>query len=519
MSLDSDLLRDCGDVVPEDLALMCKSDFEKEMFKLAVASQRKAGADETAATVAKSTETVATVAETTKLVDLLRVGAKDGVPAGTPLSQRLMRTLTPEEKEAYRALGKGHAAKAAWRKKWAEKRYGDLVKTMTEKEAWSTTNIENGTYLSMSRIIQEEGGNDATYEDVEVSKMYVLRCVLLGGDWVQWNAMTGRYDFLYLQNSKREQFVRSWELMKQSKRKYKLEPERSSNSKAVCASVAAAAALPDLGGLKAELEKAAIAAFADSGGNKPEPEAAGANSADSGGSKVDLTAASANSADLGGTDPELEAASAASADSGGSKAVRSNSDPTPIKLQAAGANSADSAGSEATLGAASAPSADSGGNAAMLGAASATSAGGSKRAPEPAEHASSSQSADSDGTKKQKLMQSAETTRENHMKIMGRAWHMVVYIEKSPAWAWAKTPYLDHLNELINAVCREESKLTPFAHAFLLGCSADSQRASELISNLEQTRIGLRKLGAVMEQITAEHATRLSQSATDSQPS
>ena len=145
---------------------------------------------------------------------LLKGGMENGVPTGKTLSQRMMRALSPEEKVEYDNLGKGYAAKAAWRKQWAAKKYDALVKEKTEIQRWTKTDTNLGTYLSLSRIIEEEGGKSPTHADISAGKLYVLRCVQLAGDWISMNPMTRRYDYLYMAKSRREEFNHSWELLR-----------------------------------------------------------------------------------------------------------------------------------------------------------------------------------------------------------------------------------------------------------------------------------------------------------------
>jgi hypothetical protein len=42
---------------------------------------------------------------------------------------------------------------------------------------------------------------------------YVAKCKLMGGDWVKFNEMTEREEFLHLQQSRSDLFTRSWELV------------------------------------------------------------------------------------------------------------------------------------------------------------------------------------------------------------------------------------------------------------------------------------------------------------------
>jgi hypothetical protein len=145
---------------------------------------------------------------------LLLKAAKEGFGTGTALSQRMIRTLSTEEKEDYKSQP-GHAGKAPWRMKWARVQYEDIVKTKTQVQSWDIEDTSIGEYLSLSSIVKHEGGRHCEQAQ-KVARRYVLACCKLGGRWVEWNPMTGRYDYLYMRKGRREVFRSSWSLMKQS---------------------------------------------------------------------------------------------------------------------------------------------------------------------------------------------------------------------------------------------------------------------------------------------------------------
>ena len=150
---------------------------------------------------------------TRKWLGFLQNGAAQGVPTFTPLCQRLMRALTPEEKAEYDKLGKGYAAKALWRQKWCQSKYDTVVKEKRHVDSWSVEDTSIGEYLSLSCIIKKEGGRHCPKAH-EAARKYILRCCLLGGRWLAWNDMTERYDYLYITKGRREVFARCWQLMK-----------------------------------------------------------------------------------------------------------------------------------------------------------------------------------------------------------------------------------------------------------------------------------------------------------------
>ena len=145
---------------------------------------------------------------------MLHEASQTGIKAGSAMAQRLMRSLTPEEKEEYKNLGKGYSEKSEWRKRWAAKQYTLKKKEKTETESWGVEDITEGQYLSFSRVLQEEGGNNPTWQDQKAAFNYVLRCCLLGHEWTLFNEMTGRTDFFYISKMRRESFARKWGLCK-----------------------------------------------------------------------------------------------------------------------------------------------------------------------------------------------------------------------------------------------------------------------------------------------------------------
>ena len=144
--------------------------------------------------------------------EMLRDGKDQPIRTGSALSQRIMRALTPAEKVEYDALGKKHDKKSEWRRKWAATRYEQILNEKTKTETWSITDTSVGTYMSFSKIIDEEGHRD-NIGDVKAAQNYVLACAAMAGRWVSWNVMTRRYDYLYIRKGSREEFNKSWSLL------------------------------------------------------------------------------------------------------------------------------------------------------------------------------------------------------------------------------------------------------------------------------------------------------------------
>jgi hypothetical protein len=114
-----------------------------------------------------------------QMLGLLETANQQEFAAGTPLAQRMNRKLTPEQKAEYAAL-KGHAAKAAWRLKWANTQYETIVKKKVHLESWDIEDTSAGEYMSLSMIIKHEGGKSCP-QAVLAGRKYVPPRWSLGG--------------------------------------------------------------------------------------------------------------------------------------------------------------------------------------------------------------------------------------------------------------------------------------------------------------------------------------------------
>ena len=60
-----------------------------------------------------------------------------------------------------------------------------------------------------------EGGNKCPAARL-AGKKYVLACCRLGGNWIEYNEMTERFDYLYIKKGRRDVMRKSWRLLKRS---------------------------------------------------------------------------------------------------------------------------------------------------------------------------------------------------------------------------------------------------------------------------------------------------------------
>ena len=134
-------------------------------------------------------------------------GARDvGVVPHTPEYQQFMLTHKPDSEvgKKYNDLP-NRKAQRDFRQKWAEEQYQVHIKEKTHTKAWQTVDTSKGVYLPLARIVQEEGGKDDP-ENVKAAMKYCRKCMELDGDWVSYNQMTERLEFLHLRREHKDIF-------------------------------------------------------------------------------------------------------------------------------------------------------------------------------------------------------------------------------------------------------------------------------------------------------------------------
>lgn len=106
----------------------------------------------------------------------------------------------------YNAL-QGFENKNKFRKNWAQARYNEYRESRTFEESTSITERESGSYLPLARICHKEGGGQSG----RIAAMrYCMRCLELGGEWIDHCSFTGRIKFLYVIKGRDELHTRAW---------------------------------------------------------------------------------------------------------------------------------------------------------------------------------------------------------------------------------------------------------------------------------------------------------------------
>ena len=98
---------------------------------------------------------------------------------------------------------------AAWREKWMKKKKTALDKECFREVSFETVDQSKGQMLPLPRIIQKEGGAKHP-ENVKAALTYILKCIIMGGEWLWVNPMTERVEFFYVRRSRIELFRDKW---------------------------------------------------------------------------------------------------------------------------------------------------------------------------------------------------------------------------------------------------------------------------------------------------------------------
>lgn len=184
---------------------------------VALASQQTGGVEsllsQEVATGRKEWEASKTVVELPAREQKYEQQLKDAMDAGdfvltSALGQKFQRAFakgTPHH-EHFKAQ-KTLEAKKNYRIKWASEQYNELQKRKVHETAYEQVNTELGEYLPWKVIADREGGDRSAQL---AAYNYVRKCSAMQGKWVAYNAMTERYEYLYIRRQHSEVHREVW---------------------------------------------------------------------------------------------------------------------------------------------------------------------------------------------------------------------------------------------------------------------------------------------------------------------
>jgi hypothetical protein len=121
---------------------------------------------------------------------------------------RWMRHAGPQQSE-YRAIKSGEVEKREFRKKWCKEQYDNTEQRRAYSEKRTKVRLNDGVYMPFGLIVTAEGG----WQDQDAIKAalnYVAKCICMRGEYLEFNEMTNRWEYLYVKKKVQDQFARQW---------------------------------------------------------------------------------------------------------------------------------------------------------------------------------------------------------------------------------------------------------------------------------------------------------------------
>ena len=122
-------------------------------------------------------------------------------------------------KEAYHEAGKNYEKQRAVREKWNRAMYEKEMNKRRKIDSNTSKDTKSGSYKSLAFIANAQGGDKPA---AVAARNYCVACVKLfnagklcnGRQWLKYNHMTLRTDFLYVEEGFEDSASQAWELIK-----------------------------------------------------------------------------------------------------------------------------------------------------------------------------------------------------------------------------------------------------------------------------------------------------------------
>ena len=173
--------------------------FEKELSELSQTQEQETKNDPRQQPLGKKDQ---------DLEEKLQAALKDdNVDVRSPLGQKFARQHSAGEAKLTYMERKSYAQKKAFRLEWARSQYAQLQEKKQYSRAYQRIDTTKGRYLPFARIVAEEGADAAA---LKAALKYCSKSARMGGRWVSFNAMTERWEYLYVSREFVQNFKESW---------------------------------------------------------------------------------------------------------------------------------------------------------------------------------------------------------------------------------------------------------------------------------------------------------------------
>ena len=89
-----------------------------------------------------------------------------------------------------------------------------LMETKVKTQSITKEDREQGEYLPFDVIVDREGGQNRRAALLAAGR-YVHKCIRMKSDWIHYNSMTERWEYLYIRKMRQDIFTKHWALHSQ----------------------------------------------------------------------------------------------------------------------------------------------------------------------------------------------------------------------------------------------------------------------------------------------------------------
>ena len=216
--VDSSPLKDAASPPPSPIKKLDSRQFDTEEAHVdvaALAEVKKAELDAAARAQAALENEKAELAEieSTPEERELEDAMEEGIDLRSKWGVRFSRDKEGGKHPTYTNLA-SRAAKAQFRKDWAKSNWQQIRKMRERRDEFSQVDIKKGTYKPFSMIWKKQGGTKDPFA-MEAAKNYTAKCIAMKGNWLKYNKMTCRMEYLDIDECMKDVFTRSWAMYEQ----------------------------------------------------------------------------------------------------------------------------------------------------------------------------------------------------------------------------------------------------------------------------------------------------------------
>ena len=131
------------------------------------------------------------------------------IPAGTPMFQRMKRSMQQDDKKEYAGLNTDKQ-RLAFRVAWAKRTLSKITSNKSHSQEWKQVDKDIGTYRTFERVAVEYGAAVDMGKSIKSAKTYCNKAAKLGGNWSKWCDMSYQWLFLFVEHTYEQICTECW---------------------------------------------------------------------------------------------------------------------------------------------------------------------------------------------------------------------------------------------------------------------------------------------------------------------